>query len=102
MKRKSKKFQIMSGTVEDLKRQLEQKPTGKRIYVLFKQPGKDVYEWRNKELYEGKGDKEFFSSPEEFRQIKGVDEKRDKIVIFRVASEDPNIEHRKKQPTNIH
>ena len=102
MSKKNKKFQIISETIEDLKRQLEGKPSGKRIYVLMKQPGKDVYEWSNKELYEGKGDKEFFSSPEEFIEIKGIDEKRDKIVIFRVASEDDTIEHRRKQSTNIH
>ena len=103
MSKKSKKFQIISETIEDLKRQLEEKPSGERVYLLTKQPGKEVYEWSNKELYEGKGDKEFYSSWEEFRQIKGADIKRDIILIVIPASEDPNIEeHRRKEPTSIH
>lgn len=92
MSKKNKKFQIISETIEDLKRQLEQKPTEKKIYCLFKLRGP---------LYEC--DDESYSSVEEFMQIKGVDEKRDMIVIFRLASEDPNIEeHRRKEPTSIH
>lgn len=90
-KRKSKKFQIISETIENLKSQLEQKPSDKKIYVLFKQLNGPLYECDN----------ELYSSVEEFMQIKGTDEKRDLIVIFRPATEDDTIEYR-KQSTSIH
>ncbi len=84
-----KKFRILSPTIENLKSQLEQMPTDKKVYLLFKQPGEEVY----------KNDAETYSSPEEFRQIKGLGGK-DKIVIFQVASEDPNIEYKRNESTD--
>lgn len=92
MKRRNKNIQIISETIKSLKSQLEEKPSDKDIYVLIKQIGKNVY----------KCDDETFSSVEEFMQIKGADSKRDLILIIRPASEDPDIEHRRKIPTSIH
>jgi hypothetical protein len=68
----------------------------------MKQPGKDLYEWSNKELYEGKGDKEFYSSKAEFKQIKGISEDRDMILIIRVASEDDGYGQQKNQSASTH
>jgi len=89
MKRKSKKFQIITRIVQDLKSQLEEKPSEKKIYCLSKLKG-PLYDYYD----------ESYSSIEEFMEIKGIERKQ--IVVFRLASEDPNIEQRRKQSTSIH
>lgn len=90
MTKKSKKFQIISQTIQDLKNQLEEKPSDEKIYVLFKDLNGPGYECNG----------EIFSSIEQFRQLKGIDKKRDEVIIFRPATEDDTIEYR-KQSANI-